>query len=180
MSFFDFLGLGGGREDGAAGGETETVRKIVDQLDGMETERARFVAALAYVLARVAWADREFDRSERRSMEEIVRREGGLSEQQAVLVVQMAKSQNQLFGGTENFLVTRELKDVAGDEERRRLLDCLFAVSAADDSVSGVEEAHVRQIASELGFTHREYVAARRRYSDQRTVLRGLSPSDDD
>ena len=46
----------------------------------------------------------------------------------------------QLAGGTENFLVTREFKEIATREQCRELLDCLFAVSAADDSISGVEE----------------------------------------
>jgi len=77
-----------------------------------------------------------------------------------------------LFGGTENFLVTREFKEIASDEERRQLLDCLFAVSAADDAITGEEESQIWQIASELGFTHREYVEARLRYQDKRTVFR--------
>ena len=76
---------------------------------------------------------------------------GHLPEDQAILVVQIAKSQNQLFGGTENFLVTREFRDMASREQRLELLDCLFAVSAADDSISTVEENQIRQISSELG-----------------------------
>ena len=105
-------------------------------------------------------------------MEEIVRRFGDLPEEQAVLVVQIAKSQNRLFGGTENFLVTREFREISSPDERRQLLDCMFAVSAADDSISSAEESQIRQIASELGFNHREYVQARLAYSDQREVLR--------
>ncbi len=105
-------------------------------------------------------------------MEEIVRGHGGLPEEQAVLVVQIAKSQNRLFGGTENFLVTREFREISSPDERRHLLDCMFAVSAADESISSVEESQIRQIASELGFTHREFVEARLAWSDKRDVLR--------
>ena len=155
-----------------AQGDTETVRKIVGQLEALPRERARFIAAFAYILGRVANADRHVSADETAAMEEIVRRFGALPEEQAVLVVQIAKSQNQLFGGTENFLVTREFREISSPGERRQLLDCMFAVSAADDSISSVEESQIRQIASELGFNHREYVQARLAYSDQREVLR--------
>ena len=112
-------------------------------------------------------------------METIVRRLGHLPEEQAVLAVQIAKSQARLFGGTENFLVSREFNELASREQKEELLDCLFAVSAADDSISSVEEAQIRQIASELGFTHREFVDARSAYSDQREVMRGFREARD-
>ncbi len=167
------LGLEKGAEQPLAGGaDTETVRRIIRELEDLEPEPARFVASFAYILGRVAFADRHFSEDETREMERIVRELGHLPEEQAVLVVQMAKSQNRLFGGTENFLVTREFKEIASQEQRSELLDCLFAVSAADDSISSAEEAQIRQIASELGFTHREYVEARRAYSDKREVLK--------
>ena len=89
-----------------------------------------------------------------------------------MLVVEIAKHQNRLFGGTEDFLVTREFREVASDVQRRHLLDCLFAVAAADNEISAEEEAQIWQIASELGFEHEEYVAVRMAYSDKRTVLR--------
>ena len=50
----------------------------------------------------------------------------------------------------------------------------MFAVSAADDSISSTEESQIRQIASELGFTHRDYVQARLAYSDRREVMKPL------
>jgi hypothetical protein len=37
--------------------ETETVRKIVQSLDQLEPERAKFIAAFAYLLSRAARAD---------------------------------------------------------------------------------------------------------------------------
>ena len=54
------------------------------------------------------------------------------------------------------------------------LLHCLFAVSAADESISSIEEERIRQIARELGFGHRDYIAARSEYSHLREVMKGL------
>ena len=173
MSILKMLGLGADSQPEAPGG-TETVRKIVAELEAMDAEQARYVAAFAYILGRVAHSDLHFSDEETRKMEEIVLRLGHLPEEQAILVVQIAKSQNRLFGGTENFLVTREFAEASTPSQRQELLDCLFEVSAADASISGAEEAEIRQVASELGFSHREFVAARSLYSEHREVLRPL------
>ncbi len=160
------------REPAAAGGDTATVRKIVRALEEMDGEKARFVAAFAYLLSRVANADLEISGDETREMEDIVRRFGELPEEQAVLIVEIAKSQNRLFGGTEDFQVAQEFKRLSSREKREELLHCLFAVSAADDEISGDEEAGIRQIADELGFSHREFVDVRTHYNDKRSVMR--------
>ncbi len=166
------LGLARQEPADSPASNTESVRRIVSRLEQLEPERARFVAAFAYILGRVAHADLEISEAESRAMEALVQEHGGLAEDQALLVVEIAKSQNRLFGGTENFLVTREFKEIADREERLRLLDCLFAVSAADDSVSIVEEEQVRSISSELGLSHKEYVEVRARYSEHRDVMK--------
>ena len=171
MGLLDWI-RGDVSEKPQARGDTDTVRRIVAQLNRLEPARARHLAAFACVLSRVASADLHISDVEMRKIVEILQRVGHLPEEQALLVAEIAKSQNLLFGGTENFLVTREFKEIASDVERRELLDCLFAVSAADDAITGDEEAQVWQIASELGFQHREYIKARLAYSDKRTVFR--------
>jgi uncharacterized tellurite resistance protein B-like protein len=154
--------------------EVEAVRRIARELEAMEPDRARYVAAFAYLLSRVANADLSVSEEETAKMQRIVQTLGHLPPDQAALVVEIAKGQNRLFGGTENFLVTRELRDLATREQCLELLDCLFAVSAADESISGAEETQIRQIASELGFTHAELVQARSAYNDKREILKGL------
>jgi uncharacterized tellurite resistance protein B-like protein len=177
MGILDLLGLGGSSTSAKTApdsgrGDTDTVRRIVGELDRLDRSQARFLAAFAYVLSRVAAADMDISESETEKMVEIVQRLGHIPEEQAVLVVAIAKHQNKLFGSTEDFLVTREFRDIATDEQRSELLDCLFAVSAADDTVSLDEESQIRQIAYELGFEHREFVEARSVYSDKRSVFK--------
>lgn len=154
--------------------EVEAVRRIARGLEALDPDRAHYVAAFAYLLSRVANADLSVSAEETLKMEGILRTMGHLPADQAALVVEIAKAQNRLFGGTENFLVTRELRELATREQRLELLDCLFAVSAADESISGAEETQIRQIASELGFTHAELVQARSAYNDKREILKGL------
>jgi uncharacterized tellurite resistance protein B-like protein len=127
----------------ASQGDTDTVRRIVAELETLDPGRARFLAAFAYVLSRVAGADLHISELETAKMIELIARAGQLSQAQAILVVEIAKAQNRLFRGTEDFLVTREFGRIASDRERRDLLDCLFAVSAADDRISADEEAQI-------------------------------------
>jgi len=173
MSILRFFGLEPAR--GAAEGspaETETVRRITAALDRMEPERAKYIASFAYVLSRVARADMKISPEELREMERIVMRIGGLPEEQAVLVVQIAKTQNMLFGATENFLVTREFNRIASQEQKLALLECLFAVCAADRSISVVEDNEISQIAAELGIEHRDFIAVRSRFREHLEVLK--------
>jgi uncharacterized tellurite resistance protein B-like protein len=165
-----FLGLD--PAPSAPGDESATVRRIVDALERQDPETARFVARFAYVLGRVAYADQSASAVETRAIERIVMDRSQLPEAQAVLVVQIAKSQNLLFGGTEDYVVTREFARTATREQKLALLDCCFAVSAADEDVSIEEDNVIRRIATELGLTHDEFIAARVAYRDYLAVLR--------
>jgi uncharacterized tellurite resistance protein B-like protein len=159
--------------------QTEIVRKIVSQLDDLEPDRARFVAAFAYILGRAAHADLDISDEETRAMENIVTEFGALPEEQAVIVVQMAKIHNELFGHTEDFLVTREFAQHTTFDEKLALLDCLFAVSASDNSISAVENSEIRSIADELRLTQRDFTQARSKYRKHLAVLQQENPEDD-
>ncbi len=170
MSISKFLGLHKNKET-VNDPQTETVRKIVQSLDKMEPARARYIAAFAYLLSRVAHADLDISLEETGKMEQLVIEVGGLPEDQALLVVQMAKTHSILFGSTENFLVTREFTQIAGREQKIALLHCLFAVAAADQSISTVEDNEIRQIASELKLDHGEYTALKSNFKEYLAVL---------
>lgn len=173
MSLLRYLGISPSREDTSAG-ETATVRKILASLDAMDPAQARFAAAFAYILCRVARTDLQISPEEAAVMETIVREKAGLTEQQAIVVLEIAKTQEKLFGSTENFLVTREFRELATREQRIALLDCLFAVSAADESISTVEDNEIVRIATELELPRDELVAARGRYRQYLAVLKGM------
>lgn len=156
----------------ASESENETIREITRKLDQLPVEQARYLAAFAYILGRAAHADLDISEDETRAMEEILVKQGKLSPDVAIIVVQMAKSQNLLFGGTENYLVTREFKKMSTPEQRENLLRSLFAVSSSDDSISVVEDNEIRRVSNELGITHSEFIAIRSSFRDYLAVLR--------
>lgn len=171
MSFLRKL-FGLGAPESSAAGETETVRKIAEALDRLEPERARYIAAFAFLLSRVAFADLSASSEETRAMERVVEERLGLEGAQAVLAVQIAKTQSRLFGGTENFLVTREFERIATREQKLAVLDCLYAVSAAEGGISVVEDNEIARIANELRLDRADLVDARLKFRDQLAVLR--------
>ena len=148
------------------------LRETLDALDHLEPDCARFLAAFAYLLGRVANADQHVSPEETRAMEALVRDEGRLSQDQAMVVTQLAKTGNLLFGGTANFLVAREFSALATYDQKLALMRCLFALAATDQSISTAEEGEIHRIANELRLDHPDLVALRVSY---RRHLPGLS-----
>ena len=165
MGLLRFLGIGGDTERDH--GETETVRRIAAELERLPPEKAKYLAAFAYVLARIANADLEIDESETNEMLAIVQRIAGLEDAEAVLVVEIAKSQARLLGGTQDYVVTREFRSISTREQRGELLQCLYAVAAADGTISSEESAEIVKIGEELGFTRPESNSLRSHYRDK-------------
>ncbi len=179
------LGLGTDASDVASAGarsepETETVRRIVSELSQVEPERRRYLAGFAYVLSRTAHSDLDISEEETRLMERIVVEIGKLPEAQAILVVEIAKNQTELYGGTEDYLVTREFAARVTDEQRRAVVEACFAVVAVDHQITSTEYAELTQIADEIGLSKPELNVIRNEYKEHLLAIqrmRGLGPS---
>jgi len=141
--------------------EFAPLRETLDALEHLEPERARFLAAFAYLLGRVAGADQHVSPEETRAMEALVREQGLIGEDQAMVVVQLAKTSNLLFGGTADFLVARQFSDLASYEQKLALMRCLFALAATDESISMAEEGALHRIANELRVEQSDLVSLR-------------------
>jgi uncharacterized tellurite resistance protein B-like protein len=135
------------------------------------------VGTFSLLLARVAHADLETSELEIQRMQTLVAEAAALTPEEAVLAVDLARAQQRLFGITEGYLAAREFRASSTYDDRLRVLDALFAVAAADGVVSVVEEETIRQIASELGLGHDEYVHARAQVRAHRAVLQAKPTS---
>ena len=175
MSLLRFLGLGGEERKTSSESETATVRKIAARLERLDPEMAKYLASFAYVLARVAHADLKIDSEETAAMEQIISRLADLAPEEASLAVEIAKSQARLLGGTENYVVTREFRRISTREQRGKLLECLYAVAAADGSITGPESGEIVAIAEELGFTRPEANALRSAYREKLSEFQSRS-----
>ena len=130
--------------------EPAPLRELINALDRIEPSRAQYLARFAYLLGRVARADEHISAEETRAMESLVTEQGGLSADQAMLVVSLAKASSLMFGVTADYAVTQEFTDSTTYDERIALARCLFAVAASDERISIAEEAEVHRITNQL------------------------------
>ena len=130
--------------------ETATARRIVARLEALPPAEARYLACFAYVMSRAAAADLDISDAETHLMERFTVEFGGLDEAQAVLVVQMAKIQARTQGQTEDFVVTREFREISTVDQRLALIRCCFAIGAVDGIITAEEAGVVNEIAREL------------------------------
>jgi uncharacterized tellurite resistance protein B-like protein len=167
-----FLGLDTGEDD--SGTESPALARIIEVLEGLPKERAHYLAAFACVLARVANADLSVEDSEVDAMIRATASLGNLGEDESKLVVEIAKEHCRAEGGTSNYLVTREFRNISTREQRSELVECLYAVGAADESISMTESSEVLKIAGELGLSRSDTNAIRAGWKDHLAEFQGL------
>jgi uncharacterized tellurite resistance protein B-like protein len=177
MDLRRFLGLAPTGAAGAGSGTTDpdaaAVRRIVDRLESMPPDEARKMATFAYVLARAAAADFGVSDVETLRIEGILV-EQGLSEPQAVLVTEIAKSTARLIGGTEDYIVTREYRALSTPEERLALVRACYLVSAADESITAGESSVLDEIARELDLETPQVTAIRAEFGDRFSAVQAM------
>jgi tellurite resistance protein len=154
--------------------ETESIRRIAGEIEALPVGERRYIAGYAYVLARAANADLEISKAELEYMEKAVIEVGGMSEAQAVLVVEMARNMAELYGATDDYVVTRAFAKDSTKEQRENLLRTAFAVGAADDTITAAESAALNQIGKELGFSASEVDDIRVEFADKLAALQAM------
>src|SRR2546423_14497170 len=100
MSILKFLGINPDKPGYAASAQTETLRKIVQKLDQLPEEQARYIAAFAFLLSRAAHADLNISDEETAGVGRIINQQNGPSGELWLVVVQKAKRPNPPFGTT--------------------------------------------------------------------------------
>jgi uncharacterized tellurite resistance protein B-like protein len=150
----------------------EALDALEDALSHVPPEEARRVAAFAYLLSRVAHADHEVTDAEREAMSRLLVDRGRLTVEQAAIVIGIATSKIVHVRGTEDYLVSREVAARSTVEEKRALVDGLYAVCAADGLISTIEDNDIRRVASEIDLEHHDVVEIRSRYRGSLAVLK--------
>jgi uncharacterized tellurite resistance protein B-like protein len=166
MSLLNWLGLGSRQPDTA-----NRLEEIENLLAPFGRDRARYLACFAYILTRPARADHQVSDIEAQLMAQLIAERAGVTADEAATIVRVARDAAKQSGGTEDFLVTREFERIATRDEKLELLDCLFAVGAADDSILTIEDNEVRRVASELKLEHSDYIEVRRKHTAKLKVL---------
>jgi uncharacterized tellurite resistance protein B-like protein len=137
----------------------------------LSPRRAQFIAAFAGLLARVAYADLDISAAERAVLSRLMAEHAALSVGESEMVTDLVTQAATGLAGIEYAALTRAFNEVASEEEKEQLIDCLYAVATADHTVSVAEDDEIRAVARALLLSHAQLITIRHRYKDQLAVI---------
>lgn len=172
MSLLRFLGLGA--QSAGRDAEPESLLEIEQALENWPPAKARMTAAFAYLLARIAGTDLRTDDQELSSIAERLTDFGGFEPADAELLAKTAVRSAELHGASDDHLVARAFRDIADHAERLQLLRCLYAVAAADETISNLEDNEIFEVAAAIGIGRTDVIALRSEWKQYLGSMKAL------
>jgi uncharacterized tellurite resistance protein B-like protein len=144
-------------------------RLQIDQSDlKISEEELRLLSLVGGLMAKVAYVDREVTEAEFDGMAKAIESIWEVSPQLAAFVAEVAVS--AVDETYDIFRMMRELMDSTNDEERRKLLDVLFAVAGADGQISYDETEEIRKISRGINLTHKDFIDSKMRILGEESI----------
>jgi putative ABC transport system ATP-binding protein len=141
------LHLEDGRMQNSAEAVAENTSRMLNLLGRHAPESSSYLAAFAFALARVAWADKRVLESEREAVRATLRDKVGLGPGEVDLVLELSLMQSRVEQAGES-----PRAPTAGKEERDRLfIESLYDIARADKRVAAEEVEEIERIAAEFG-----------------------------
>jgi uncharacterized tellurite resistance protein B-like protein len=127
--------------------------------DGEEARRHAVQLATALLLIEVARADYREDLTEDAAVFGLLRQFFSLSEEEASLLVEQARSEADHAASLQSF--TRDLHDRLTHEEKLRVIEMLWRVALADEHLDKHEDHLIRKIAGLFYVSHGDLIRLR-------------------
>ena len=89
-------------------------------------------------------------------------------------MAQIARHQSLLYSGTEDYLVTRQFKDLSTEADRLALLRCCYLVGAVDDTITSDESETLQEIARELDIDRASVNVIRTEFAPKLAAMQAL------
>ncbi|HTQ06694.1 MAG TPA: TerB family tellurite resistance protein [Polyangiaceae bacterium] len=150
----------------------EIAVRVREHLPAADPETVRVVAALAGLLAAVAYADRDYSNAEEALVREVLGRVNGMT-RAGIDAVCGAMRRHVVEASTVQIPhFAREIRELGDAELRREVLDALVDLAAADGDIATSETNLLRQIATSLGLTQADYNDSQARYRERLASLK--------
>lgn len=162
-----------GNDDGVRRNpEAREIARILEvHMPDADEETRRLVAALAGLLACVAYADREYSKSERAQIRVELERVHGLHASGTDAICALLDEQIVELAAANTHNYTRDLREIAARATRVEILQVLLDLAAADGELSTSETNLLRRTTSAMGLDDADYLAAQARHRDRLSVL---------
>jgi uncharacterized tellurite resistance protein B-like protein len=142
------------------------------ELPEMDEESLLVTTAIVGLLGAVAYADGDYSQVEQQRVQEELSRIEGLSRPGVEAVCEALKRHIVEVSTVQLPHYSRVLRELADPELRLQVLEMLLALAAADQSITSPETNVMRQIATALGLTQRDYNTAQQKYREHLSVLK--------
>ena len=126
---------------------------------GLTDDELRKLSLVGGLMAKIAQLDEQVTDAEFADMVAIFQDSWAVSHEAATFVVEVAVS--AVDATYDTFRMMRELATGATEDERRQVVEVLFAISAADGDMSIDETEEIRVIARGLNLTHKDFIDAK-------------------
>lgn len=122
--------------------------------------------AAAVLLLEMAGADDEFSEEERRHILSILQREYGLTEEEALTLAEEAEEEREK--SLDLYYFTEQINREFSRDEKIRMVELLWEVVFADETLTGHEDYLIHTLTKLLGLDHRELIGAKLSVLDRR------------
>ena len=156
------------------GANAGIIERLEAQLQTQTPERLQYLAGFAGELARVADAEDGISAAEESVIKAKLCEHGHLSGAETDIIIDLLRHEREVLHRLQNHVLNRAINTFASESEKATLLDCLYAVAAADQLVSDTEEREIRVIADALLIPHSVIIDIRLRYRDRIETLRAM------
>ena len=147
--------------------------RVRGRVHGLTEERCELVTAFAGLLVRVAYADDDVSEAERAVVRDVIAARG-LSPEESTAVTDLVVEQASGLAGIDYAALTRVFNELGTQADKERLIECLYAIATADDTVSVVEDEEIRKVSQALLLGHGTFISIRSRYKEQLEVIQVL------
>jgi uncharacterized tellurite resistance protein B-like protein len=155
------------------GGADQLEATIRSELTGADEETVLVVTAIVGLLGAVAYADSNYSPEEQSRVREELARINGMTPKGVSAICSALERHMLEIATVQTPRYSRVLRELGDHELRLDVLEMLVALAAADQVITSAETNVMRQIATALGLTQRDYNAAQAKYKDRLSVLHG-------
>jgi len=130
-----------------------------------EKRSTEITIATAALMIEIGLADSHIQKEERQTIEQAIQHTFDLDEEDALQLISIAE--NEVDNAVSLYEFTRLLNEQLSREERIRIVEMLWRVAFVDSVIDKYEEYYIRKIADLLYVSHRDYIKAKHRVSEQ-------------
>jgi uncharacterized tellurite resistance protein B-like protein len=132
-----------------------------------ESRNTEITIATAALMIEIGLADSHIQKEERQMIELAILHTFDLDKEDAQQLISIAE--NEVDNAVSLYEFTRLLNEQLSREERIGIVEMLWRVAFADSVLDKYEEYYIRKIADLLYVSHRDYIKAKHRASEQVT-----------